>query len=164
MSESIDQFQIEVEDSLLEDLRDRLGRTRFPDQIEGTGWEYGIPIDYLRELVEYWRDAYDWRAQEARLNSFSQFRTQIDGQSIHFIHARSAHAEAASAAHHARLAGLDRRVPRRHPAAHRPGVVRGRRSGRVPCGRAVATGLRLLRASSYAGLGRAPYRQRVHRR
>jgi pimeloyl-ACP methyl ester carboxylesterase len=94
MSESIDQFHIELEDSLLEDLRHRLERTRFPDQMDGTGWEYGIPIDYLRELVEYWRDTFDWRAQEARLNAFNQFRTAIDGQSIHFIHARSAHAEA----------------------------------------------------------------------
>ena len=94
MSESIDQFHIELQDSLLQDLRDRLRRTRFPDQIEGTGWEYGTPISYLRELVEYWRDTYDWRAQEAHLNSFSQFRTQIDGQSIHFIHAKSVHADA----------------------------------------------------------------------
>ena len=94
MSESIDQFHIGLEDSLLQDLRDRLRRTRFPDQIEGTNWEYGIPISYLRELVEYWRDIYDWRAQEAHLNSFGQFRTQIDGQSIHFIHAKSPHADA----------------------------------------------------------------------
>ncbi len=94
MSESIDQFEIELEDAFLEDLRDRLRRTRFPDHIEGTGWEYGIPITYLRELVEYWCDTYDWRAQEAHLNSFSQFRTQIDGQSIHFVHAKSVHADA----------------------------------------------------------------------
>ena len=94
MNEAIDQLHLHVEDSVLEDLRDRLERTRFPDQIERTGWEYGVPIDYLRELVEYWRDTYDWRAQEAHLNSFNQFRTQIDGQSIHFIHARSPHADA----------------------------------------------------------------------
>ena len=56
MSEAIERFQIRVDDSVLEDLRSRLARTRFPDQIEGTGWEYGIPVDYLRELVEYWRD------------------------------------------------------------------------------------------------------------
>ena len=54
----------------------------------------GSPIDYLRELVEYWRDAYDWRAQEARLNELDHFRTEIDGQSIHFVHARSPHADA----------------------------------------------------------------------
>jgi pimeloyl-ACP methyl ester carboxylesterase len=94
MSEAIEPFQIRVDDPVLEDLRDRLTRTRFPDQIEGTGWEYGIPIAYLRELVEYWRDTFDWRAQEARLNALAHFRTRIDGQSIHFIHARSAHADA----------------------------------------------------------------------
>ncbi len=94
MRETIEGFQIRVDDSVLEDLRSRLARTRFPDQIEGTGWEYGIPIDYLRELVSYWRDEYDWRAQEARLNELAHFRTRIDGQSIHFIHARSPHADA----------------------------------------------------------------------
>lgn len=90
----IEQFQVHVDDSVLDDLHGRLAQTRFPDQIEGTGWEYGIPIDYLAELVEYWRDTYDWRAQEALLNELAHFRTTIDGQSIHFIHARSPHEEA----------------------------------------------------------------------
>src|SRR5438445_3063283 len=94
MSEAIEAFEISVDDAVLEDLRARLARTRFPDQIEGTSWEYGIPIDYLRELVEYWRDAYDWRVQEARLNEFAHFRARVDGQSIHFIHARSANPDA----------------------------------------------------------------------
>jgi epoxide hydrolase len=94
MAEAIEQFRIHVDDSVLEDLRRRLAQTRFPDQIEGTGWEYGFPVVYLRELVEYWRDKYDWRAQEARLNELAHFRTRIDGQSIHFIHARSARADA----------------------------------------------------------------------
>src|SRR5262245_23283477 len=89
MSEPIERFEIRVDDAVLEDLRGRLARTRFPDQIDGTGWEYGVPIDYLRGLVEYWRDSYDWRAQEARLNELAHFRTRIDGQSIHFVHARS---------------------------------------------------------------------------
>ncbi|HEY4397578.1 MAG TPA: epoxide hydrolase [Acidimicrobiia bacterium] len=87
-------YQIRVDNSVLEDLRSRLALTRFPDQIEGTGWEYGFPVDYLRDLVAYWRDEYDWRAAEARLNELPNFRTSIDGQSIHFIHARSSHAEA----------------------------------------------------------------------
>jgi epoxide hydrolase len=87
-------FEIRVYDAVLEDLRRRLTHTRFPDQIEGTGWEYGVPVDYLRELVEYWRDTYDWRAQEARLNELAHFRTEIDDQSIHFIHARSEHEDA----------------------------------------------------------------------
>jgi pimeloyl-ACP methyl ester carboxylesterase len=94
MSEAIERFEIRVDDSDLEDLRSRLAQTRFPDQIEDTGWEYGIPIDYLRQLVAYWLETYDWRAQEARLNELPHFRTRIDGQSIHFIHARSAHADA----------------------------------------------------------------------
>jgi pimeloyl-ACP methyl ester carboxylesterase len=94
MSEAIERFQIRIDDSVLSDLHSRLGQTRFPDQIEGTGWEYGSPVDYVRELVEYWRDKYDWRAQEARLNELEHFRTRIDGQSIHFIHARSRHADA----------------------------------------------------------------------
>jgi pimeloyl-ACP methyl ester carboxylesterase len=90
----IEPYQIRVDNSVLEDLRTRLALTRFPDQIEGTGWEYGFPVDYLRDLVAYWRDEYDWRAAEARLNELPNFRTSIDGQSIHFIHARSSHAEA----------------------------------------------------------------------
>ncbi len=90
----IEPFEIRVDDAVLDDLRARLAQTRFPDQIEDTGWEYGIPVDYLRELVEYWRDTYDWRAHEARLNDLAHFRTSIDGQSIHFVHARSAHADA----------------------------------------------------------------------
>jgi pimeloyl-ACP methyl ester carboxylesterase len=94
MSEAIERFRIHVDDSVLEDLRSRLARSRFPDEIEGTGWEYGIPRDYVRELVEYWRDEYDWRAHEARLNELEHLRTRIDGQSIHFIHARSARADA----------------------------------------------------------------------
>jgi pimeloyl-ACP methyl ester carboxylesterase len=94
MPEAIERFHIRVDDSTLEDLRLRLARTRFPDQIEGTGWEYGTPIDYVRELVEYWRGEYDWRAQEARLNELAHFRTRIDDQSIHFVHARSEHADA----------------------------------------------------------------------
>jgi pimeloyl-ACP methyl ester carboxylesterase len=94
MSSGIERFEIHVEDSVLEDLRSRLARTRFPDQIEDTGWECGAPVDYLRDLVEYWRDTYDWRAQEARLNQFAHFRTHIDGQWIHFIEARSPHPEA----------------------------------------------------------------------
>ena len=94
MTDTIERFEIRVDASVLEDLRSRLARTRFPDQIEATGWEYGVPIDYLRKLVEYWRDEYDWRAQEARLNELAHYRTQIDGQAIHFVHARSPHAEA----------------------------------------------------------------------
>jgi pimeloyl-ACP methyl ester carboxylesterase len=94
MSEAIETFRVRVDDSVLEDLRSRLARTRFPDQLEGTDWDGGMPIGYLRELVDYWCNSYDWRAQERHLNGFEHFRTRIDGQSIHFIHARSAHPDA----------------------------------------------------------------------
>jgi microsomal epoxide hydrolase len=94
MSEAIEAFRIHIDDAVLEDLRRRLAQTRLPDPIEGTGWEYGTPPGWLRDLVDYWRDTYDWRAQEARLNRFAQFRTRIDGQPIHFIHERSAHPDA----------------------------------------------------------------------
>jgi pimeloyl-ACP methyl ester carboxylesterase len=94
VTSSVESFEIRVDDEVLDDLRRRLAATRFPDQIEGTGWEYGIPTSYVRDLVEYWRESYDWRAQEARLNQFDHFRTTIDGQSIHFIHARSPRADA----------------------------------------------------------------------
>ncbi len=94
MTDAIERFRIHVDDAVLADLDDRLARTRFPDGLEDTGWEYGIPTGYLRDLVEYWRHGYDWRQQEERLNGFPHFRTVIDGQSIHFIHARSPHPDA----------------------------------------------------------------------
>jgi pimeloyl-ACP methyl ester carboxylesterase len=94
MSEAIETFRVQIDDSVLEDLRSRLARTRFPDQPEGTAWDAGVPVDYLRELVDYWCETYDWRAHETGLNEFEHFRTRIDGQLIHFIHARSPHPDA----------------------------------------------------------------------
>jgi hypothetical protein len=67
-----------VPEAELDDLRLRLERTRWPDELPGTGWDYGIPLRYVRDLVDYWRTDYDWRAQESRLNSFEQYRTVID--------------------------------------------------------------------------------------
>jgi len=89
VSESIERFQIRIEEEVLVDLRQRLARTRWPDQIEGSGWDYGTDRAYLMELCAYWRDKFDWRAQEARLNRFDHFRTSIEGQPIHFIRRRS---------------------------------------------------------------------------
>ena len=82
-------FRIEIPDSDLDDLRDRLTRTRWSTEIPGTGWSRGVPVGYLRELAEYWRDRYDWRAAENELNSLPQSTTEIDGQRIHFLHVRS---------------------------------------------------------------------------
>jgi pimeloyl-ACP methyl ester carboxylesterase len=78
-------FVIDVPDATLNDLRERLLRTRWPDAI-GEGWSYGIDQEYLRELVAYWADGFDWRAQEKRLNEFTHFRAEVDGLGIHSIH------------------------------------------------------------------------------
>jgi microsomal epoxide hydrolase len=83
-------FRIEVPEADLDDLRARLTRTRWPDQLNGVGWDYGIPLDYVRELADYWRTGYDWRAHERELNAFPQFTTTIQGQRVHFLHVRSA--------------------------------------------------------------------------
>ncbi|MFC7330906.1 epoxide hydrolase family protein [Marinactinospora rubrisoli] len=82
-------FRINVPDHDLRDLRDRLARTRWPDEVPGLGWAHGAPLGYIRDLAEYWRTGYDWRGQEARLNAFPQFTTEIDGQNVHFLHVRS---------------------------------------------------------------------------
>ncbi len=79
-------FTIAVEDSVLEDLQQRLADTRWPDEIPNTGWDYGSNLAYLKELVEHWRTKFDWRAQEAKLNVFSHFKSEVDGLDIHFIH------------------------------------------------------------------------------
>jgi pimeloyl-ACP methyl ester carboxylesterase len=82
-------FRIDIPQADLDDLRARLARTRWPDQLPGVGWEYGIPLEYVKELADYWRTAYDWRVHERRLNQFPQFTTTIDGQRVHFLHVRS---------------------------------------------------------------------------
>ncbi|QBD74617.1 epoxide hydrolase [Ktedonosporobacter rubrisoli] len=83
---SIQPFTIAIPPEILSDLQSRLGQTRWPDQLEGAGWDYGTNLEYLRELVDYWQHKYDWRVQEAWLNQFANFRANIDGLGIHFIH------------------------------------------------------------------------------
>lgn len=92
--EAIVPFKIAVPDAVLTDLKDRLARTRFPNEIEGIGWEQGTNLAYLRELVTYWRTSFDWREQERRLNQMPQFITKIDGLDIHFVHQRSSRPDA----------------------------------------------------------------------
>ena len=87
-------FEISVADADIEDLKRRLGNTRWPDQIAGTSWEYGTDVSYLRELVDYWQNEFDWKKQELELNQFDQFKTEIDGLELHFIHQRSSNADA----------------------------------------------------------------------
>jgi pimeloyl-ACP methyl ester carboxylesterase len=87
-------FRIEIPEADLEDLKERLADTRWPTELEGVGWSRGVPVQYLQGLAAYWRDEFDWRAQEARLNAFPQFTTEIDGQTIHFVHVKSPEANA----------------------------------------------------------------------
>ncbi|MEV4481047.1 epoxide hydrolase family protein [Micromonospora coxensis] len=93
-------FRIEVPQADLDDLADRLARTRWTEELPADppseptgpvppGWEYGVPLSYVRRLVERWRTSYDWRAWEAKLNAYPQFTTEIDGQNVHFLHVRS---------------------------------------------------------------------------
>jgi pimeloyl-ACP methyl ester carboxylesterase len=84
----IQPYQVQIAEETLQDLKERLRRTRWPDEVENAGWNYGIPLEVMRELMEYWRDQFDWRAQEQYINSFSNFHTSIDGSGIHFIHER----------------------------------------------------------------------------
>jgi pimeloyl-ACP methyl ester carboxylesterase len=86
MSAQPEEFALSVPETAIADLRERLGRTRFPDQAPGEPWAYGTNVEYLRGLVEYWRTAFDWRAQEARLNAFPQFKVPLHDIDVHFLH------------------------------------------------------------------------------
>jgi len=79
-------FSLHIPDEDIADLRERLARTRFPDQAPGGAWEFGTDVDYLQRLVEYWRSDFDWRAEEAALNAFPQFRVELHGIDLHFLH------------------------------------------------------------------------------
>jgi len=94
MASGITPFQIAVEEQQLTDLRERLARTRWPERETVTDWSQGIPLVYLQELCEHWREHYDWRRTEAALNGIEQFTTELDGLPIHFLHARSPHDDA----------------------------------------------------------------------
>ncbi|MFG1621949.1 epoxide hydrolase family protein [Kribbella sp. NPDC049227] len=87
-------FHIKIPQADLDDLADRLARTRWPNEVADAGWDYGFPLARLKELAEYWRTGYDWREHEARLNELPHFTTEIDGQNIHFVHVRSSNPDA----------------------------------------------------------------------
>jgi len=120
-------FTVRVPDEVLADLRTRLERVRWPDEIAGEGWRYGTSLAYMKELVAYWRDGYDWRAQEARLNELPQFTcrwaTWICTSSTPRVSGR-----APAPARLPRVAGVGVGVPQADPPPHGPGPVR-RRSG-----------------------------------
>jgi epoxide hydrolase len=92
--EEVTPFRIETSQEELDDLRTRLRRTRWPEKETVGDWSQGVPLGYLRELCQYWEQKYEWAPRQRRLNAFPQFRTQIDGLGIHFVHVRSPHPEA----------------------------------------------------------------------
>ena len=94
MTAAVQPFRIAIPEADLDDLRARLARTRLPEKETPDDWSQGIPLSYVRELVAYWKNGYDWRVCEARLNALPQFTTRIDGLGIHFLHIRSPHANA----------------------------------------------------------------------
>ena len=148
----IEPFTISVPDGVLMDLRDRLARARMPDEPDGVGWRLGTNQAYLTQLVDYWRDEFDWREQERRLNRFEQFKTTIDGIDIHFVHRRSeepgafplilTHGWPGSFAEFAKVIG-----PLTDPASHG-----GRGGGRVSRRDSVNTWLWLFGSATCAGL------------
>jgi pimeloyl-ACP methyl ester carboxylesterase len=85
---SIQPFKVEIPSSTLDDLQERLKRTRWTDEVSDAGWDYGTNLAYLKQLVDYWQNEFDWRTQEKALNQFSHFRTDVDGFNLHFIHQR----------------------------------------------------------------------------
>ena len=107
MSPAAQPFRLHVPDSAIDDLRERLARTRFPDQAPGEPWAYGTDVAYLQQLVDHWRTGFDWRAQEARLNAFPQFKVPLHGIDLHFLHVAGQGAAPAPAAA-ARTAGRAR--------------------------------------------------------
>ena len=94
MALEVTPFHAEIDDAVLVDLRERLRRTRLPNQVAGIGWEQGTELGFLEELLAHWRDEYDWRACEARLNAFEQVVTEVDGQRLHAVVARSPESDA----------------------------------------------------------------------
>ncbi|HEY7174792.1 MAG TPA: epoxide hydrolase, partial [Micromonosporaceae bacterium] len=89
MTNDVTPFRIDIPQTDLDDLADRISRTRWPVQLPGDAWTRGVPVSYLRELTEHWRTGYDWRKHETEINAYPQFTTRIDDQTIHFLHALS---------------------------------------------------------------------------
>src|SRR6185436_1096614 len=86
---AIEPFEIHIPDSVLEDLHERISRTKWPSTVSDSGWGYGTDINTLRSLVDYWQKTFDWRKEESRINRFPQFRITVDDLRIHAVHIKS---------------------------------------------------------------------------
>src|SRR4051812_5648964 len=79
-------FNVNIPTEALADLSQRLAQTRWPDEIEGAGWDYGIPLEYMKEIVDYWIHKFDWRSAEERINTFNHYKAEVEGMEIHFVY------------------------------------------------------------------------------
>ena len=116
----VEPFAVHVPEATLTDLRERLARTRWPGDVFGEGWSGGADLAYLRELLAWWREGFDWRAQEAALNEWPHFRATVDGRTLHFVHARGD----GPARSRPRVAEHVLRVPEDRAAPHAPRLPR----------------------------------------
>jgi len=144
ISDAIDPYRIAINENLLDDLHERLRRSRFPEPLPADDWNTGVPSTYLRQLVDYWLNEFDWREAEAELNDIPQYRTLIDGTPIHFLHVRSPETGRVAACPHPWMARIVRRIRRSSWAVERSTTVRGRSGRRLSRCRADASRFRLL--------------------
>ena len=138
-------FQVEVPEADLDDLRQRLAATRLPSRELVDDRSQGVQLATIEALASFWENEYDWRVCEAKLNALPQFKTEIDGVEIHFIHVRSQHEDALPLVMTHGWPGSVDRAARDRRTAHRPDRARWRRRGRLPPRAAVAARLRVLR-------------------
>ena len=124
-------FRVDIKEDVLTDLRERLKRTRWPDEIPGSGWDYGSNLAYVKELVDYWIEEFDWRKQEEVINGYSQYVAEVDGLDVHYIHERGKGPDPLALAVDPRVAGVDSRVSGLHTPIDRPRGPRRRRKGLV---------------------------------
>ena len=154
-------FTVEVPEEQLEDLRNRINATRWPDR--ETDASQGVQLDTIQALAAYWATDYDWRKFEERFAALPHFITEIDGVDIHFIHVRSQHEEALPLIVTPRVAGLDHRTAQDHRAAHQPHGARSQLGGCLSSGDSVIARPWVLRQAARDRLGPDPHRKSLGR-
>ena len=155
---TVEPFELHVAEAQLDDLRDRLRRTRWPEPATAPGWTQGVPLERLQAVCATWAEDYDWRATERRLNAIGQFHTELDGLGIHFLHARSPHPGALPLIMtHGWPGSVIEYLGRDRSVLDPAGGPGGRLPRRLP----LAAGLRFQREAVRAGVGRRADRRRV---
>ena len=167
--QQVNRFSIEASAAELDDLRQRLQNTRWPDAETPDDWSQGVPLTYLQSLCTYWAEEYDWRAREAALNRFDQFTTELDAEladgtesTAHPFHSPAlSPRERPPPDHDPRVARINRRILQGDRAAHQSNRTRRHGTGRLPCGVPIAPRLWLFRKTRKAGLWRAEHCEAV---